>query len=166
MRKPGWSGLVLCALLGWAGASTSTGGDTPRSPPPVETPAEPSAATPASTPLRVTASPAPRDDIAIRSVEVQGNTLVARVMHSGGCKEHSYELLWNGSFQNSAAGEAQAELVLAHDANGDTCEALLNRTASFDLTPLQQRWREQNKGEHGTVELRFTGSQATARYTF
>jgi hypothetical protein len=114
----------------------------------------------------VTASPSPKDDIAIRSIEVQGNTLVARVMHSGGCKPHSYELLWNGSFQNSATGEAQAELVLAHDANGDACEALLNRTASFDLTPLQQRWREQNKGEHGTVELRIAGSQATARYMF
>ncbi len=174
MRKPIWSGLVLSALLGCAGPSTTTGGDSPRPPPPAENPAEtpgeapaePSAAAPESKPLRVTASPSPKDDIAIRSIEVQGNTLVARVMHSGGCKPHSYELLWNGSFQNSATGEAQAELVLAHDANGDACEALLNRTASFDLTPLQQRWREQNKGEHGTVELRIAGSQATARYMF
>jgi hypothetical protein len=113
----------------------------------------------------VTASPAPRDDVAIKSVEVQGNTLVVRVMHSGGCKEHTYELLWNGSFQGSAGG-AQADVVLAHDAHGDQCEALLNRTASFDLTPLQQRWREQNKGEHGTIELRFAGSQVTTRYAF
>ncbi|WNG34017.1 hypothetical protein F0U61_10485 [Archangium violaceum] len=141
---------------------------------PAETPAEappgeqqPPAATD-STPsaVRVTASPSPKDDVAIKSVEVQGDTLVARVMHSGGCGQHTYELLWAGSFQKSAAGGAQAELVLAHDAHGDMCEALLNRTASFDLAPLKQRWREQNKSEHGTVELRFTGSQATARYTF
>jgi hypothetical protein len=117
-------------------------------------------------PVRVTASPAPKDELVIRGLEVQGDTLLARVMHSGGCKEHSYELLWAGGFQKSAAGEVQAELVLAHDANGDSCEALLNRTASFDLGPLKQRWREQNQREHGTVELRFAGSQATVRYEF
>ncbi|WP_375770960.1 hypothetical protein NR798_08670 [Archangium gephyra] len=156
MRKPGWSGLVLCALLGCSAPKSSTGSEAP--------PPAPAAA--ASKPLQVTASPASKDDIILKSVELQGNTLVARVMHGGGCKEHTYELLWNGAFQKSAAGEAQAELVLAHDANGDSCEALLNRTASFDLGPLAQRWREQNKGEHGVVELRFTGSQVTGRYTF
>jgi hypothetical protein len=154
MRKPVWGGLVLCALLGCSGPKSSAGAEAP-----------PPAAT-ASTPLQVTASPAPKDDVILKGVELQGDTLVASVMHSGGCKEHAYELLWNGSFQKSAAGEAQAELVLAHDANGDTCEALLTRTASFDLGPLKQRWREQNKGEHGAVELRFAGSQATGRYTF
>ncbi len=169
MRKPVWSGLVLCALLGCAGPKSSTGaGEEPQPPPPsAESPTEAPAAT-ASTPkpLQVTASPAPKDDLILKGVELQGNTLVARVMHSGGCKQHTYELLWNGTFQKSAAGEAQAELVLAHDANGDSCEALLNRTASFDLGPLAQRWREQNKGEHGAVELRFAGSQVTGRYTF
>ncbi len=184
MRKPVWSGLVLCALLGCTGPKSSTGaGEEPQPPPPsagspteapVEAPAEappgepPSPAATASTPqpLQVTASPAPKDDLILKGVELQGNTLVARVMHSGGCKPHTYELLWNGTFQKSAAGEAQVELVLAHDANGDSCEALLNRTASFDLGPLARRWREQNKGEHGAVELRFAGSQITGRYSF
>jgi hypothetical protein len=114
----------------------------------------------------VTASPAPKDDIAIKSLEVQGDTLVARVMHSGGCKPHTYDLLWNGTFQKSAEGTNQAELVLAHDANGDSCEALLNRTASFDLSPLKRQWREHYQFEHGTVELRLAGSQVTARYAF
>ncbi|HZI07864.1 MAG TPA: hypothetical protein VEZ71_27850 [Archangium sp.] len=179
MRKPVWSGLVLCALLGCAGPKSSTGGEEPQPPPPsaespTDAPAEappgepqsPAATASTPKPLQVTASPAPKDDLILKSVELQGNTLVARVMHSGGCKQHTYELLWNGTFQKSAAGEAQAELVLAHDANGDSCEALLNRTASFDLGPLAQRWREQNKGEHGAVELRFAGSQVTGRYTF
>ncbi|HEX5746583.1 MAG TPA: hypothetical protein VFZ09_10080 [Archangium sp.] len=179
MRKPVWSGLVLCALLGCAGPKSLMGGEEPQPPPPAtESPAEapveappgepkaPAAPDSASQPLQVTASPAPKDDIILKSVELQGDTLVARVMHSGGCKPHTYELLWNGGFQKSAAGDAQAELVLAHTANGDSCEALLNRTASFDLAPLKQRWREQNKGEHGAVELRFSGSQVTGRYTF
>ncbi|WP_257452598.1 hypothetical protein [Archangium lipolyticum] len=178
MRKPIWSGLVLCSLLGCAGASTSTSGDSSRPAPQAETPAETPVEAPpgeqqspaavASTPkaLRVTASPSPKDDIIIKGLELQGDTLVASVMHSGGCKEHTYDLLWKGDFQKTAAGAAQAELVLAHDANGDACEALLNRTASFDLGPLKQRWREQNKSEHGAVELRFTGSQATVRYAF
>lgn len=169
MRKPVWSGLVLCALLGCAGSKSSTGGgEEPQPPPPsAESPTEAPTAT-ASTPkpLQVTASPAPKDDLILKGVELQGDTLVVRVMHSGGCKPHTYELLWNGTFQKSAAGDAQAELVLAHDANGDSCEALLNRTASFDLGPLKQRWREQSQGEHGAVELRFTGSQTTSRYTF
>ncbi|HYO53202.1 hypothetical protein [Archangium sp.] len=178
MRKPIWSGLVLCALLGCAGPKSSTGGDDSHPSTSAESPADtPVGAPPGeqqapaatdSTPkaLRVTASPTSKDDVAIKSVEVQGDTLVARVMHSGGCKEHTYDLLWNGTFQKSAAGEARAELVLAHDANGDACEALLNRTASFDLGPLKQRWREQHQGEHGAVELRFAGAQATVRYAF
>lgn len=175
MRKPVWSGLVLCALLGCTGPKSSAGGEEPQPPPATtESPAEvppPAAPAPAAPdsaprPLQVTASPAPKDDIVLKGVELQGDTLVVRVMHSGGCKPHTYELLWSGGFQKSAAGDAQAELVLAHDANGDSCEALLNRTASFDLGPLKQRWREQNKGEHGVVELRFTGSQSTSRYTF
>jgi hypothetical protein len=177
MHKPGWSGLVLCALLGCAGPKSSTVGEEPLTSveSPAETPAEAPAeappeeapaAAPETKPLQVTASPAPKDDIIIRGAELQGDTLVMRVMHSGGCAKHSYDLLWNGTFQKPAAGDAQAELVLAHDANGDRCEALMNRTASFDLGPLKQRWIEQNKGEHGTVELRFTGSQLTARYAF
>lgn len=178
MRKPVWSGLVLCALLGCSGPKSS--GEAPQPPasagsptgapvaaPPAEPQPQASAATaPATRPLQVTASPALKDDIILKSLELQGDTLVVKVMHGGGCKPHTYELLWNGGFQKSAAGEAQVELVLAHDANGDTCEALLTRTASFDLGPLEQRWREQNKGEHGAVELRFAGSQVTGRYTF
>ena len=169
MRKSFWSGVVLGALLGCAGSSPSTSGDAsrPAPQPQVESPADkPAAAAPTSKPLRVTASPAPKDDIAIKSLEVQGDTLVARVMHSGGCKEHTYDLLWSGTFQKSAEGTNQVELVLAHDANGDACEALLNRTASFDLTPLKQQWREHYQFEHGTVELRLVGSQVTARYAF
>ncbi|OJT21958.1 hypothetical protein BO221_24755 [Archangium sp. Cb G35] len=176
MRKPVWSGLVLCALLGCTGPKSSTGAEESQPPPATtESPAEapppgepkaPAAADSAPRALQVTASPAPKDDIILKSVELQGDTLVARVMHSGGCKPHTYELLWSGGFQKSAAGEPQAELVLAHEANGDSCEALLNRTASFDLGPLKQRWREQNKSEHGAVELRFAGSQLTGRYTF
>jgi hypothetical protein len=161
MRKPIWSGLVLGALLGCAGSSSSTSGDASRPAPQAESPA---AST--SKPLRVTASPAPKDDIAITSLEVQGDTLVAGVMHSGGCKQHTYDLLWNGSFQKSAAGSSHVELVLAHEANGDACEALLNRTASFDLSPLKRQWQEHYQFEHGTVELRLAGSQVTARYAF
>lgn len=161
MRKPVWSGLVLCALLGCSGPKSS--GEAPQPP---ASAGSPTSALSTSKPLQVTASPALKDDIILKGVELQGDTLVVRVMHGGGCKPHTYELLWNGGFQKSAAGEAQVELVLAHDANGDTCEALLNRTASFDLGPLEQRWREQNKGEHGAVELRFAGSQVTGRYTF
>lgn len=157
MRKSFWSGVVLSALLGCAGSSSKTTGDTSRPAP---------QAAPASKPLRVTESPALKDDIAIKSLEVQGDTLVARVMHSGGCKEHTYDLLWSGTFQKSATGESYAELVLAHDANGDACEALLNRTASFDLTPLKRQWREHYQFDHGTVELRLAGSQVTARYAF
>lgn len=149
MRKPLWSALVLGALLGCARPTASTGG-----------------ATSTAAPLRLTPSPAPRDELELSGVEVQGHTLLASVMHGGGCKEHTYELLWNGTFQKAADGAARAELVLAHDAHGDRCEALLKRSPSFDLTPLQQRWREQNLGEHGTVELRFAGSTATARYAF
>lgn len=166
MLKPLWSGLVLGALLGCAKPTASTGGDTSRPDAQAQSPSGTQASASTATPLRITPSPAPRDELALSGVEIQGHTLVASVMHGGGCKEHTYELLWNGTFQKAADGTARAELVLAHDAHGDRCEALLNRSPSFDLTPLQQRWREQNLGEHGTVELRFAGSQATARYTF
>jgi hypothetical protein len=115
--------------------------------------------------VRVTPSPAAKDAIDIQGAEVEGDTLRVRAAHGGGCRQHTYELQWNGAFEKSEAGVAKAELVL-HDAHGDACEAFLSVQPTFDLTPLKQRWREQQRGEHGVVELRLAGSQATARYAF
>ena len=161
MRQRLWSGLVLAMWLGCAGRpSTPVQSEVPAA----EAPAP--ANVPVTRPVLVTQTPAPKDPIGIQEAGVRGDVLEVQVRHPGGCKAHTYELQWNGSIQKSESGEAQAELVLRHDANGDNCEALFDFALSFDLTPFKQRWKELSGSEHGAVLLRLANSEATARYTF
>lgn len=57
------------------------------------------------------------------------------VSYSGGCEEHDFNLIWDGSFLKSSP--AQAEVYLSHDAKGDSCEAEISKSLSFDLTPMK-----------------------------
>ena len=49
------------------------------------------------------------------------------------------------------------DVVLAHDANGDACEAYLTDTYVFDLTAIETRYREAYGDVPGTVFLLLQG---------
>jgi hypothetical protein len=150
-----WNGgwlLVGALVLGCAGAEPKGEGAK------VEAPASD------VRPVALTQAPTEKDPLAIDSLTLSGDTLVAEVHHGGGCAEHSYGLEWDGSFMESAP--VQVMLVFNHDAHGDRCKALVSASPKFDLTPLKKRWREAYRQEHGVIIIRAKGAEHSVRYEF
>ena len=65
---------------------------------------------------------------------ISGQCLYVQLSHGGGCAEHSYELSWGGGLAESMP--PQAFLVLRHIDPGDPCDAIIETSQFFDLTPL------------------------------
>ena len=86
-------------------------------------------------PLNVGAPTGPRDGFDIKSTSLAGDVLSVIVSFGGGCKAHDFKLFWDGT--SLETNPPQVTLVLAHDGHGDTCEAFVTRTLTFDLAPLK-----------------------------
>jgi hypothetical protein len=70
------------------------------------------------------------------SFEINNYTVKSLVMnisvsHSGGCRSHKYELVWDGKVNDKTVN-----LYLMYDSNSDPCEAYLTNTISFDLNKI------------------------------
>src|SRR4051794_25871404 len=67
----------------------------------------------------------PADPLTVESVRIAGDTLIAAVLHGGGCREHDYRVvvstIWMESFP------VQVPARISHDSHGDVCKALLRR---------------------------------------
>ncbi|MEM1125014.1 MAG: hypothetical protein AAGI71_00060 [Bacteroidota bacterium] len=90
----------------------------------------------------------------IEEAGIEGDSLRLRVSHSGGCRTHTFALYSTGPVYFS--DPPQADVFLAHDADGDLCEALIGEDLAFDLTPL----RNQANGE--AMDLRLHDHDASA----
>ncbi|MEH0157364.1 hypothetical protein V6R21_24845 [Limibacter armeniacum] len=60
--------------------------------------------------------------------------LEVQVRFGGGCKEHDFELLWDGTQKESFP--PIIPLVITHDNNGDPCKAIVIQNLQFDLTDV------------------------------
>ncbi len=100
--------------------------------------------------------------VGVSDVTLSGDSLTLTVQHSGGCKTHEYGLCWNQSFLES--NPVQAQLRVLHQDNGDSCEAIVSNTLTFDLAGLKAAYRAGYQSQTGTVILRI-GAQST-RYEF
>lgn len=107
-------------------------------------------------------TPAHTDAVTIEGLAVSGDALEISVAYGGGCEEHTWQLCWDGAFMES--DPVQAALSLGHDAHGDSCEAWLTETLSFDLSPLKQAWIDSYGGSSGTIVIDL-GDQSV-EYTF
>jgi hypothetical protein len=164
MRRLDWSAFMLVALLGCSGPGNSLG------------PGEEGAGEGGLTgrpgageqhgPRRLTLTPNPvsKDPLTVERVTLEGDTLILEVTHAGGCVEHEYGLAWDGLFLES--DPPQVNLVPLHDARGDACKALIQKTLAFDLSLLKARWREAYHREHGTLFVQVVGAPDSVRYTF
>lgn len=74
----------------------------------------------------------PRDALLDGDGYVLGSTLFLGVSHAGGCARHDYALC----FRPLPESEQGYEVDLIHDAHGDHCEAAIQTTLQFDLTPM------------------------------
>ena len=68
----------------------------------------------------------------INSVNLEGDILTLGVSYSGGCEEHSFELL--GSKDVLKSMPPKRGIVLFHNSNGDSCREFIEETLTFDIT--------------------------------
>ena len=94
---------------------------------------------------------------------ITGDVLTLNVSYSGGCESHDFTLITSGVFLESNPVQLQA--VLAHDANGDSCEAWVTETYHFNVSALKARYQKAYRTETGTIVLGIKGIPALM-YTF
>ena len=94
---------------------------------------------------------------------ISGDVLTLNVSYSGGCEAHEFTLITSGVFLESDPVQLQA--VIAHNANGDSCEAWITETYHFNVSPLKTRYQKAYRTETGTIVLSIKGIPALV-YTF
>lgn len=70
----------------------------------------------------------------INNVKRVGDFLQINLSYSGGCKIHDFEIIWDGIVYTDEP--CHMNLLLIHNANNDTCEALITRTIVVNLEEL------------------------------
>ena len=104
------------------------------------------------------------DDYVVNSLpSITGDVLTLNVSYSGGCEAHEFTLVTSGVFLESNPVQLQA--ILAHNANGDNCEAWITETYHFNLSALKTRYQKAYRTETGTIVLGIKGILGVA-YTF
>jgi hypothetical protein len=106
----------------------------------------------------------PHDAYTLETLAISGDTLRLDVSYGGGCRDHVFQLVISTTFLESEP--VQARSVLAHDAQGDLCKALVHATLSADLTPLKQEWRRQYQKASGKIRLFLVGPDREVLYSF
>ena len=74
------------------------------------------------------------DPFALESARAEGTIVTAVVRYGGGCKDHLFRVYWDGVATKSIP--PQMVVNVYHDDQGDTCEAYLTDTVSFDAQQL------------------------------
>ena len=92
------------------------------------------------------------DEYALNSATITGDTLNISVSYSGGCEEHQLTLVVPETFLESFPVQLHASI--AHNANGDTCEAYPTNNYRFDLTPIKRMYQKAYRQKAGTIILR------------
>ena len=94
---------------------------------------------------------------------ITNDVLTLNVSYSGGCEAHEFTFITSGVFLESNPVQLQA--VIAHNANGDRCEAWITETYHFNMSPLKTRYQKAYRTETGTIVLSIKGIPALM-YTF
>jgi hypothetical protein len=106
----------------------------------------------------------PADPLTIESAQIRADTLVATVVHGGGCRDHDYRVVVSTTWMESFPVQVPAKV--SHNANGDVCKALLRRELRVSLAPLAQAYRDAYRQTNGSIVLRLAGSSSGLLYTF
>ena len=96
-----------------------------------------------------------RDPFVLNDAAITADTLSLNLSYAGGCARHEFTLVASESFLES--DPVQLPLSLAHDANGDSCEAWLTRDYAFDLSLLRERYRQAYGDGSGRIVLLLEG---------
>ncbi len=91
------------------------------------------------------------DAYVINAATIETDTLRINVSYTGGCETHAFTLVAVPMFLESLP--VQLRVSLAHNANGDTCEASITEAYIFDLTPLKEVYQKGYRTDNGTIIL-------------
>ena len=92
------------------------------------------------------------DAYTINASTVQDDILSVDVSYSGGCETHTFTLVAEERFLESLP--VQLRVSLAHNANGDTCEALITEELHFNLTTIKAAYQKSYQKDTGAIVLR------------
>ena len=71
------------------------------------------------------------DPFELLEAKIEGDSLLLSVRYGGGCSEHVFDLEAGPMLKSLPPKQI---ISIAHDANGDNCRALIQRTIAFDLS--------------------------------
>ncbi len=74
------------------------------------------------------------DNYTIKESKRERDNLQIVLEYSGGCKVHTYEIIWDGIIYSD--DPCKINLLLIHRGNFDNCEALITDTINIDLKEL------------------------------
>lgn len=77
------------------------------------------------------------DLITIQSVDIQQNKMMLEVSYSGGCEQHTFELIGSKVIEKSLPPIRSIQLV--HHSNSDTCKKLITSKIEVDISSLAYR---------------------------
>jgi hypothetical protein len=73
------------------------------------------------------------------TTDLDSSVLTIDISYEGGCADHGFELVWDGSLSKSQP--PQANVILSHDSMADACTDLVNQKLLFDLSPIRERYQ-------------------------
>jgi len=92
------------------------------------------------------------DGVEVMGARADGDFLVLDVRYAGGCTVHDLDAVaWTGWMESNPV---QLGVAVTHDAHGETCEALVTRTLTFDLAPVRYAYAAAYPSGPATVLLR------------
>ena len=87
------------------------------------------------------------------SATIEGDTLTVSVSYGGGCETHEFTLFAEPDMDDDGPFGTMIGIAIAHNANGDMCQAWLTESYDFDLTPIKKKYQEQYKKDAGSISL-------------
>ncbi len=92
----------------------------------------------------------------IDSLHIKADTLFILVNYSGGCKEHSFELISNMRYAKSKP--PKISVSLKHTGNDDSCRELISRELKFNIKKLQYKGSSPVIIKLGEKQITYTGN--------
>jgi hypothetical protein len=77
-----------------------------------------------------------RDQFALDSAVVDGDSIWITIKYSGGCQVHTFALFMSPGIIKT--NPPQVELYLRHSGHGDACRVLITQTIAFDIAPIHE----------------------------
>jgi hypothetical protein len=96
---------------------------------------------------------------------IKNDILSILVSYFGGCEEHEFTLGAIPAMINTES-TLQANLVLGHENNGDTCKKIVKERLDFDLSPLKEKHRQVYRVKDGSIMLHLMNKEIIIKYDF